>query len=147
MTPSNRTILLVEDSDDDFVAAMRAFSKAGLANPIQRCPDGDTALDYLYQRKHFAEPAQSPRPGIILLDLNLPAMDGREVLRVIKDDIDLKKIPVIVLTTSGAKRDIEESYAAGANSYVQKPVNLSKFVEAMALIRSYWLESVILPQY
>jgi CheY-like chemotaxis protein len=142
----NQPILLVEDSPEDYEATDRAFRRAGLSNPIHRCSDGDEALDYLYQRGRYAEPAAAPRPGIILLDLNLPGTDGREVLEVVKGDADLKRIPVIVLTTSSDERDIDACYRAGANSYVQKPVDLEGFMKAVERLKGYWFEVVILPR-
>lgn len=141
-----QTILVVEDSDDDFHATERAFKKAGLSNPVQRCSNGDQALDYLYRRGEFADPAKPPRPGIILLDLNLPGTDGREVLRAIKRDPALHNIPVIVLTTSSAEQDIQRCYDYGANSYVQKPVDLHGFVTAMTRLKEYWFEVAVLPR-
>ena len=138
MNPT-KTILIAEDSDDDFLATERAFRKSGLANPIRRCTNGDQVLDYLYRRGEFSDPAKSPRPGIVLLDLNLPGTDGREVLRVVKSDHNLHKIPVIVLTTSDAERDIERCYDAGANSYVKKPVNFVDFQKAIGQLTLYWL--------
>ena len=142
----SQTILIVEDNDDDFFATMRAFKKADLANPVRRCTNGDQALDYLFRRGEFSDPDKAPRPGIVLLDLNLPGTDGRQVLRVVKADPDLKKIPVIILTTSRARQDIEKCYADGANSYIQKPVNLEGFVQAIARLKEYWLEVAILPK-
>jgi two-component system response regulator len=139
-------ILIVEDNDDDFFATMRAFKKANLINPIQRCTNGEQTLDYLFQRGDFSAPGKAPRPSIILLDLNLPGTDGREVLRLIKDDINLMPIPVIVLTTSNAEQDIERCYAAGANSYVQKPVDLTGFIQAIARLTNYWLNVSVLPK-
>lgn len=141
-----QTILIVEDNDDDFFATMRAFKKAELANPVQRCTNGDQALDYLFRRGEFSDPDKAPKPGIVLLDLNLPGTDGRQVLRVVKADPDLKKIPVIVLTTSRARQDIERCYADGANSYIQKPVNLEEFVQAITRLREYWFEVALLPK-
>lgn len=138
-------ILIVEDSDDDFIATIRAFKKANLLNPIQRCSNGDQALDYLFQRGEFT-PDSAPRPGLVLLDLNLPGTDGREVLGIIKSDLNLRKIPVIVLTTSDAREDIHRCYDAGANSYVKKPVDLVGFVEAMARLKEYWLGVAVLPK-
>ncbi|MBV9124993.1 MAG: response regulator, partial [Planctomycetes bacterium] len=99
-------ILLVEDSPEDYEATVRVLRKSGLANPIFRCVDGDDALDFLHHRGAYADPARAPRPSIILLDLNLPGTDGREVLTDIKRDEHLKLIPVIVLTTSRDERDI-----------------------------------------
>jgi CheY-like chemotaxis protein len=142
----NQPILLVEDSPEDFEATERAFRKSGLKNPIYRCSDGDEALDYLYRRGAYTDPARSPRPGIILLDLNLPGTDGREVLEAVKKDDSLKLIPVIVLTTSADERDVEACYLAGANSYIQKPVDLDGFMKAIEHLNGFWFEVVILPR-
>lgn len=142
----SQLLLIVEDNDDDYFATMRAFKKANLANPVQRCTNGDQALDYLMQRGEFSAPGSAPRPGLILLDLNLPGTDGREVLYAIKAEQDLLKIPVIVLTTSNAEQDIEQCYAAGANSYVQKPVDFERFIGAVARLSDYWLNVSILPK-
>lgn len=139
-------ILVVEDSDDDFHATMRAFKKSCLLNPVQRCTNGDQALDYLYRRGEFEEPSTSPRPGMVLLDLNLPGTDGREVLHIIKNDPLLHQIPVIVLTTSNAEQDIQRCYDYGANSYVHKPVDMNGFVMAMTRLKEYWFEVAILPK-
>lgn len=140
-----QTILIVEDSDDDFIATSRAFAKANLLNPIQRCSNGDQALDYLYQRGEFT-PDSAPRPGLVMLDLNLPGTDGRDVLGRVKSDPKLRKIPVIVLTTSDAMEDIHRCYDAGANSYVKKPVDLVGFVEAISRLKEYWLGVGLLPK-
>src|SRR4051812_17902812 len=118
----NEPILLVEDSDEDYAITKRSFAKAGLINPLFRVADGEAALDFLYRRGEYSEGADAPRPGVILLDLNLPGTDGREVLKVIKQDEFLRKIPVIVLTTSSAENDIQMCYDCGANSYIVKPV-------------------------
>lgn len=115
-------------------------------NGIRHCQNGDEALDYLFRRNQFADPETSPRPGIILLDLNMPGTDGREVLAEIKKDVDLRTIPVIVLTTSTDERDIEACYAAGANSYVQKPVGLEGFMQAIQRLHDYWFEIVVYPK-
>lgn len=139
-------ILLVEDSPEDFEATVRALRRAGLANPIARCCDGDEALDYLHQRGPYADPSKAPRPGVILLDLNLPGTDGREVLTEVKQDEALKSIPVVVLTTSSDERDVERCYAAGANSYIKKPVDLAGFIAAIQRLKEYWFEVVILPK-
>lgn len=147
-TPSGSPpILVVEDSDDDFETTFRGLTRAGvLKMDIRRCEDGQQALDYLHRRGAFADRAASPRPGVILLDLNLPGKDGRAVAREIKADSSLSKIPLIILTTSDDERDIEECYAIGANSYVRKPVNLDSFFAALERIRDYWFEVVILPR-
>ncbi len=148
MTPTlpQQPILIVEDSPEDYETIMRAFRKAGLRNPLFHCGDGDDALDFLHRRGVYSEPDHAPRPGIVLLDLNLPGTDGREVLEEMKQDPGLCKIPVIVLTTSSDTRDIEGCYAAGANSYVVKPVDLEGFVQAIQRLQDYWLEVVLLPK-
>ncbi len=142
----SQPILLVEDSPEDYETTERAFRRSGLKNPIYRCADGDEALDFLYRRGRFSDPATAPRPGVILLDLNLPGTDGREVLSEIKNDPSLKQIPVIVLTTSKDDRDVEVCYRCGANSYVQKPVDLDGFMKAIERLNGYWFEVVILPK-
>ena len=139
-------ILLVEDSPEDYAATVRAFTRAGLVNPILRCADGDDALDFLYRRGPYAAPGRAPRPGVILLDLNLPGTDGREVLAELKADAGLRAIPVIVLTTSCDERDVAGCYRAGANSYVQKPVSLERFFLAVQRLKDYWFDVVILPR-
>lgn len=146
MHTPNQPILLVEDSPEDFEATVRAFKRSGLRNPIFRCEDGDGALDFLYRRGRYADPEQAPRPGVILLDLNLPGTDGREVLTEIKRDEGLRHIPVIVLTTSNDDRDVEACYQAGANSYIQKPVDMEGFLRAIERLKGYWFEVVVLPK-
>jgi CheY-like chemotaxis protein len=142
----SQPILLIEDSPEDFETTERAFRRSGLKNPIYRCVDGDEALDFLYRRGRYAGTDEAPRPGVILLDLNLPGTDGREVLSEIKNDPQLKQIPVIVLTTSKDERDIEVCYRCGANSYIQKPVDLDGFMKAIERLNDYWFEVVILPR-
>jgi two-component system response regulator len=137
-------ILLVEDSPEDFETTRRAFRRAGLRNPMLHCSTGDDALDFLHQRGRYTA-ATAPRPGIILLDLNLPGTDGRAVLAEIKAAAGLSEIPVVVLTTSADHRDVEACYQAGANSYVQKPVNLDAFMVAIQRLHDYWFDVVILP--
>lgn len=146
MHNSKQPILVVEDSAEDFETTIRTFRKSGLHNPVYHCVDGDDALDYLYRRGEYSAEKSAPRPGIILLDLNLPGTDGREVLSVVKNDQNLKSIPIIVLTTSSYEDDIAGCYQSGANSYVQKPVDLQGFVEAVALIKSFWFELVLMPE-
>ncbi len=143
---SSQLILIVEDSDEDYEATIRAFSKSSLRNPVFRCADGNDALDYVFSRGNYTDKEKFPRPGIILLDLNLPVTNGREVLKHIKKDPATKKIPVIVLTTSDDKVDIMQCYDEGANSYIHKPVDLIRFMEAIERLREYWFEIVILPK-
>lgn len=141
--PPTQPILLVEDSPEDFETTKRAFRRSGLNNPIIRCADGDEALDFLFRRGAYAD---APRPGVILLDLNLPGTDGREVLAEIKGRPELKQIPVIVLTTSSDDRDVQACYQAGASSYIQKPVDVDGFMRAIERLNDYWFEVVILPK-
>src|SRR5262249_19483225 len=138
---ADQPILLVEDSDEDYQVTVRAFRKLGLANPTHHCRSGDEALDFLRGRGRYAGAGQAPRPGIVLLDLNLPGTDGREVLAEIKGDPALRRIPVVVLTTSGDQRDILSCYRAGANSYIKKPVNLGDFFRAIESFKAYWFET------
>ncbi|NIL97279.1 MAG: response regulator [Planctomycetales bacterium] len=142
----HQTVLVIEDSPEDFEATRRALINSGMRNGIRHCPDGDEALDYLFRRNQYARADSAPRPGIILLDLNMPGTDGREVLAEIKKDDKLRKIPVIVLTTSTDPRDIEACYAAGANSYIQKPVGLEGFMQAIQRLHDYWFEIVVYPK-
>lgn len=139
-------ILLVEDSPEDFEMTERSLRSAGLMNPIKHCEDGEEALEFLQQRRSNGKRSSTPPPGLILLDLNLPGTDGREVLAEIKQDEHLKLIPVIVLTTSSDERDIRDCYAMGANSYVQKPLNFDGFMKAMARLKDYWFEVVVIPK-
>jgi CheY-like chemotaxis protein len=148
MHPSaqGQPILVVEDSPEDFETTLRAFRRAGLRNPMVHCATGDDALDFLHRRGRYLPPAQAPRPGIILLDLNLPGTDGRDVLSEIKREQELARIPVVVLTTSDDARDVQACYDAGANSYVQKPVDLDSFMAAIQRLHDYWFDVVILPR-
>ena len=139
-------ILLVEDSPEDVETTRRALRRSGLNNPIHVCTTGDEALDYLFRRGPYADPASSPRPGIVLLDLNLPGTDGRQVLEEVKNDGDVRHIPIVVLTTSNDERDVAACYRAGANSYIQKPVDLDGFMRAIERLNGYWFEVVILPR-
>ena len=146
MTANSQPILLVEDTPEDAEATLRAFKKAGMANPIYHCQDGDDALDYLRHQGKYKDPAKAPRPGMILLDLNMPGTDGREVLSEIKADDKLRQIPVIVLTTSADERDIQSCYRDGANSYIQKPVDMKGFLESIQRLVDYWYQIVLLPK-
>lgn len=142
MTPS---ILLVEDSNEDFVAFQRAFKQANMTYPIQRCTKGDDALDYLYGRGRYASLSPNPLPALILLDLNLPGADGRQVLSIIKGDPTRKSIPVVIVTSSANPKDIEACYQAGANSYLVKSVNFERFRHQIRVLTEYWLTIAELP--
>jgi len=132
-------ILLVEDNPNDAEMALRALKKNNLANNVLVVGDGEEALNFLYARGKFESRKINHRPKIILLDLKLPKVDGKEVLRVIKNDPEKKIIPVIVLTSSKEECDIVESYQLGVNSYIVKPVDFDKFVQSVKEIGLYWL--------
>ena len=142
----NHLILIVEDSDIDYETTLRAFKKSNMANTVKRCEDGEEALDYLFQRNQYSDTESSPRPELILLDLNLPGTDGRDVLEELKKDPKLKTIPVIVLTTSSDDKDINKCYQAGANSYINKPVDLQGFFAAIQRLKNFWFEVALLPK-
>ena len=131
----DQAILLVDDSPEDREATLRAIKKAGLPNPVFWCEDGDMALDFLYQRGEYAAAGKAPRPGVILLDLNMPGTDGRKVLDVVKKDAKLKSIPIVVLTTSTDDRDIDNFFQSGANSYIVKPVDVDGVIKAVQQLR------------
>ncbi len=139
-------ILLVEDSPEDFVMTERSLRTAGLMNPIKHYDNGDDALEFLKIRRNNGQGSADPLPGVIILDLNLPGTDGREVLSEIKKDEFLKVIPVIILTTSSDDRDIRACYTIGANSYIQKPLNFEGFIKAMTRLKDYWFEVVVMPR-
>jgi CheY-like chemotaxis protein len=132
-------ILLVEDDPAHAEIVMRNFAGFRLANRLIHVADGQEALDFLYRRGEYSDPAQSPRPGIILLDLRLPKVDGLEVLKTIKSDPELARIPVVILTTSAAESDMAKAYAFHANSYLVKPVDYRQFKELMETFGYYWL--------
>lgn len=137
-------ILLAEDDPDDRLLLQEALIEGRLANQLTYVEDGEELLDYLYRRGKYGDGSAS-RPGLILLDLNMPRLDGREALRVIKADPELRQIPVVVLTTSKAEEDVLRSYDLGANSFITKPVTFQSMVDLMRILGRYWLEIVELP--
>jgi two-component system, response regulator len=139
------TILLADDDADDRMMAGEALAESRLANDLRFVEDGEELMDYLHRRGRYAEPADAPRPGLILLDLNMPRKDGREALREIKGDPVLRKIPVVVLTTSQAEEDIYRTYDLGVNSFITKPVMFESMVAVMKALGKYWFEIVELP--
>jgi CheY-like chemotaxis protein len=143
---SIQTLLIIEDSDEDFEALGRLMRQSSVAHPVYRCIDGDEALDFLYREGKYGKPLQAPRPSIILLDLNLPGTDGREVLEQIKQDDSLKTIPVVVFTTSSNPKDIETCYQYGASGYILKPMDIDQLRKKIQNFLQYWLETVILPE-
>ena len=132
-------ILLVEDEEAHAEIVRRNFESCRMANRLIHVTDGQAALDYLYQRNGFSAPAESPRPGVILLDLRLPKVDGLEVLKTMKADPKLKTIPVVILTTSKAEADMVKAYESHANSYLVKPVDFMQFTKLMETFGYYWL--------
>jgi CheY-like chemotaxis protein len=138
-------LLIVEDSDEDFEALKRAFGKTLCAIPMHRCIDGDDCLEYLSRTGEYASYRYAPYPALILLDLNLPGTDGREVLEYIKGNETLRAIPVIILTTSSYPKDVMECYDRGANSYIIKSTHFQKFQQTISLVLDYWFSTVILP--
>ncbi len=140
------TILMADDDDEDRLFAEKALKKARLCNELKFVHDGEELMDYLKRRGRFTDPKDSPEPGLILLDLNMPKKDGREVLKEMKADPELKEIPVVVLTTSEAEDDVHNAYGLGANSYISKPVTMDGMVKVMTVIGKYWFEIVKLPK-
>jgi CheY-like chemotaxis protein len=138
-------ILLADDDEEDRMMTADALLASKLANDFKTVGDGEEMMDYLYHRGKHAPPASSPRPGLVLLDLNMPKKDGREVLREMKADPALRSIPVVILTTSRTEEDIGRTYDLGANSFIVKPVTFDGLVQAMKVVTEYWFQIVHLP--
>jgi CheY-like chemotaxis protein len=132
-------ILFIEDNEDHAELVRRNMSDHRVANEIRHVADGAAALDYLHRRGEYADPESSPRPHVVLLDLRLPKVDGLEVLRQIQEDEDLRRIPVVVLTTSEKETDIAKAYDYNANAYLVKPVDFSKFSDLLRDLGFFWL--------
>jgi CheY-like chemotaxis protein len=149
MTPAQKampiTILMADDDADDRQLTREALEDARLINDIRFVENGEELLDYLRRQGKYAPPAETPRPGLILLDLNMPRKDGRTVLKELKQDPDLRTIPVVVLTTSKSDEDIYRSYDLGVNSYIVKPVTFEALVDILQTLEKYWFEIVELP--
>lgn len=143
--PRPIVILLADDDEEDRMLAADALEESRVVNDLRFVEDGEELLDYLYHRGRYSDVASSPTPGLILLDLNMPRKDGREALREIKADPELRRIPVVVLTTSKAEEDIYRTYDLGANSFITKPVSFEGLVSVMREIGRYWIEIVELP--
>lgn len=145
IVPKLPSMLLIDDSDEDYESAIWALRRVAFDDRIVRCASGDEALDLLYHRGQFADTASTWRPALIVLDLNLPGTDGRELLLQVKGDAALRTIPVVVYTTSSNPKDIEYCYQIGANSYQVKPVDFEKFCASWQSLVTHWFYHVTLP--
>ena len=144
MTKDTILILMADDDDDDYVLTQKALQESNLLNKLVRVRDGEELLEYLLKKGSYTD-NQDPRPGVILLDLNMPRKDGREALREIKSNEDLRDIPVVIFTTSKADEDIVRSYQLGVNSFITKPVTFENLLSVMKALGKYWFEIVELP--
>ena len=131
-------VLLAEDNEDDILATRRAWMKNNIANPLYVVRNGEECLDYLNQRGRYADPASAPRPGILLLDLKMPRMDGLEVIKQIRADEKLRRLPIVILTSSKMEEDRLRGYDLGANAYITKPVGFENFCESVKAIHMFW---------
>jgi len=136
------TILMADDDPDDRMLVEDAFEEVNLANKFAFVEDGEELMDYLHQSGKYENLAGTPPPGLILLDLNMPKKDGRQALKEIKQDPNLRTIPIVILTTSQAEEDILRSYDLGANSFIVKPVTFDKLVEIIQKVTDYWFQIV-----
>jgi len=144
--PNNLPILLLaEDDEDDFILARDALHEAKFECQLFRVKNGEELLEYLYQKGPFENPRQSPLPDLILLDLNMPKKDGREALEEIKSQARLRRIPVIILTTSQNQEDVWRCYELNANAFIRKPARFDQIVKVMKSIRGFWFETAQLP--
>ena len=139
------TVLMADDDPEDQMLVKHAWEASRLCNDLRFVDNGEQLMDYLYRRGPYSDPIDSPRPGIILLDLNMPKKDGREALGEIKNDPDLRRIPIVVLTSSKAEEDICCSYDLGVSGFITKPVTFKGLVEAIKVLGRYWIEIVELP--
>ncbi len=138
-------ILMADDDDDDFLLTQKALKQSKLLNTLCRVKDGEELLAYLRRQGEYQDGGDCNRPGVILLDLNMPRKDGREALKEIKSDPELRDIPVVVFTTSKAEEDIVKSYQLGVNSFITKPVTFEGLIQVMQALGKYWFEIVELP--
>ncbi|HVB23317.1 MAG TPA: response regulator [Ktedonobacteraceae bacterium] len=145
MTKNSVVILMADDDEDDILLTQKALRQGKLLNELHCVRDGEELLDYLFHQGDYTDAAKAPRPGIILLDLNMPRKDGREALKEIKANPDVNDIPIVVFTTSKAEEDIYRSYKLGVNSFITKPVTFDRLIEVMQMIGKYWFEIVTLP--
>jgi two-component system response regulator len=140
-----RTILVAEDHDYDKLILTEVFSRAGIAADLRFVGDGEQMLDYIYHRNLFADPAAAPAPSLVLLDLNMPRLDGRKVIRIVRADETVRHLPVIALSTSESPKHIAEAYSMGFNAYLVKPANIPAYVAAIQSMWQFWIETASLP--
>ncbi len=140
-----KSLLIIEDSDEDYAALERIIAKAKVSHPIYRCEDGEEALDFLYREGEYTDETLAPRPSLILLDLNLPGTDGREVLAEIKQDANLKTIPIVIFSTSSNPKDINACYRYGISGYLVKPMDINRLDRLVQTFLDYWFQAVELP--
>ena len=139
------TILIAEDDPDDRILLQEAFEENRIDNELRFVGNGEELLAYLRRTGEYADPKKAPPPGLILLDLNMPKMDGREALKILKADPALQRIPVVVLTTSRAEEDIARTYGLGVSSFIAKPVSFDGLIKVVQILTSYWIQIVELP--
>lgn len=144
MKTKSFVVLMAEDSEHDVIAAQRAWKTNKISNPLYIVRDGEECLDFLYKRGQYAEPAEAPRPGVLLLDIRMPKLSGLEVLEKLRQDEEYKTLPVVILTTSKEEADRFKSYQLGVNAYIVKPIEFLNFSEAIKRINLFW-ELVELP--
>ena len=143
----NRIVILMADDDaDDRMLTRDALEESRVLNDLRFVEDGEELMEYLTRKGKFADPETSPKPGLILLDLNMPKKDGREALKEIKSDPELRRIPIVVMTTSKAEEDVFRSDDCGASSFITKPVTFDRLVDLMKALGNYWVEFVELPE-
>lgn len=139
------TVLLAEDDEDDYMLTKEAFVETGMAHVLYRVKDGEELMDYLLHQGAYSDPNYAPVPALILLDLNMPKKNGYEALKEIKSNPGLRQIPIVVLTTSKQKEDVQAAYDLGANSFITKPGDFSHFVNMIKSVTQYWFEESKLP--
>ncbi|RYG69328.1 response regulator [bacterium] len=145
--PKPITILLADDSEDDRMMTREALEESFVINELREVEDGEELMEYLHRRGAYTDAANSPRPGLILLDLNMPRKDGYEALQEIRNDPRLRRIPVVILTTSDAEGDVVRSYDLGVSSFITKPVTFAGLVDIMKTFGKYWIEIVAIPPF
>ena len=143
---NKQALLVIEDSDEDFTALARMIVKANISNPIYRCEDGEEALDFLFHEGEYTDESLAPRPSLIVLDLNLPGTDGREVLATLKQDLKLRTIPVVIFSTSSNSQDVDACYRHGISGYIVKPMDTERLNQQVKTFLNYWFQVVELPK-